>query len=60
MDGGERFAVRATTDGPVHAWRLERDGETLHLTDELPVRPVDVVTAHWYASRDPGSSAPAS
>src|SRR5690606_35263119 len=56
--GGWRYRVRRAP-GPDVAWELHRhrDGgwELMHTSDELPVRPVDVVMGHHYTSTFPGS-----
>ena len=53
---GWRYRVRRTDAG---AWALDRhrDGgwEVAHTTDELEVRPVDVVMGHHFTSTYPGS-----
>ena len=53
---GWRYRIRRTADGD---WALDRlrDGgwEVAHTTDELAVRPVDVVIGHHYTSTYPGS-----
>jgi arylamine N-acetyltransferase len=53
---GWRYRVRRTDGG---AWALDRhrDGgwEVAHTTDELEVRPVDVVMGHHFTSTYPGS-----
>lgn len=41
-EGGRIFELRCTGEGGATAWTLRRDGELLHITDRLPVRPVDV------------------
>jgi arylamine N-acetyltransferase len=54
--GGWSYRVRRT-GGPV--WELSRnrdgDGELMHATDELPVRPIDVVMGHHMTSTFPSS-----
>ena len=53
---GWRYRVRRTGDG---AWALDRhrdEGwEVAHTTDELEVKPVDVVMGHHFTSTYPGS-----
>ncbi|WP_144792981.1 arylamine N-acetyltransferase [Kocuria palustris] len=43
-EGGRRFELRRGGEGAGETWTLRRDGELLHITDRLPVRPVDVHT----------------
>ncbi|KQW53645.1 N-hydroxyarylamine O-acetyltransferase [Nocardioides sp. Root1257] len=53
---GWRYRVRRTTEGDWALDRLREGGwEVAHTTDELAVRPVDVVMGHHYTSTYPGS-----
>jgi arylamine N-acetyltransferase len=56
--GGWRYRVRRVP-GDVPSWEMHRlrDGgwELMHTSDELPVRPVDVVMGHHYTSTHPAS-----
>jgi len=53
---GWRYRVRRTAEGDWALDRLREGGwEVAHTTDELAVRPVDVVIGHHYTSTYPGS-----
>jgi N-hydroxyarylamine O-acetyltransferase len=53
---GWRYRVRRTTDGDwaLDRWR-ESGWEVAHTTDELAVRPADIVIGHHFTSTYPGS-----
>ena len=53
---GWRFQVRRTDGGAWALYRMREEGwELAHTTDELEVKPVDVVMGHHYTSTYPGS-----
>jgi N-hydroxyarylamine O-acetyltransferase len=53
---GWRYRLRRTEDGAWALDRLREDGwEVAHTTDELEVRPVDVLMGHHFTSTYPGS-----
>ena len=53
---GWRYRLRRTAAGDWALDRLREDGwEVTHTTDELEVKPVDVVIGHHYTSTVPGS-----
>lgn len=54
-EGDRRYTVQHERLGEVDGWRLLRDGELLHVTDALPVQPVDARTGHLVTSTDPES-----
>lgn len=49
-EGGRLFELRLTGEGPATAWALHRDGELQHVSDRLPVRPVDMHTGDQITS----------
>lgn len=53
---GWRYRLRRTAGGAWALYRLREEGwELAHTTDELEVKPVDVVIGHHYTSTFPGS-----
>lgn len=52
---GWRYRVAGTDDGWVLSRLRESGWEVAHTTDELPVKPVDVVMGHHYTSTYPAS-----
>ena len=53
---GWRYRLRHTAAGAWALYRLREEGwELAHTTDELEVKPVDVVIGHHYTSTFPGS-----
>ena len=53
---GWRYQLRRTDDGHWALYRMREEGwEVAHTTDELEVKPVDVVMGHHYTSTYPGS-----
>ena len=53
---GWRYRLRRTNDGHWSLHRLREQGwEVAHTTDELEVKPVDVVIGHHFTSTFPGS-----
>ena len=41
-EGGRLFELGLVGEGPSTGWALHRDGEFQHVSDRLPVRPVDM------------------
>ncbi|MDF8266118.1 arylamine N-acetyltransferase family protein [Luteipulveratus flavus] len=58
-DGWAYRVQRIDEGGAGAAWRLERfrdeEWQRMHTTDEVPVRPVDLVMGHHFTSTFPGS-----
>lgn len=53
---GWQYRLRRTEGGDWALYRRREDGwEVVHTTDELPVKPVDVVMGHHFTSTYPGS-----
>jgi N-hydroxyarylamine O-acetyltransferase len=53
---GWRYQVRHTARGAWALYRMREEGwELAHTTDELEVKPVDIVMGHHYTSTFPGS-----
>ena len=53
---GWRYQLRRTDGGAWALYRMREEGwEVAHITDELEVRPVDVIMGHHYTSTFPGS-----
>ena len=53
---GWRHQLRQTDGGAWALYRMREEGwELAHTTDELEVKPVDVVMGHRYTSTYPGS-----
>lgn len=49
-EGGRVFELRLMGEGPTTGWALHRDGEFQHLSDRLPVRPIDMHTGDQITS----------
>lgn len=54
-EGGRLFELRRSVVDGAKLWGLYRDGDLQHLTDLLPVQPVDVRTGHVITSTSAGS-----
>lgn len=54
-EGGRVFELRRSVVDGAELWALYRDGDLQHLTDMLPVQPVDVRTGHVITSTNAGS-----
>jgi arylamine N-acetyltransferase len=53
---GWRYQVRQTASGAWALYRMREEGwELAHTTDELEVKPVDIIMGHHYTSTFPGS-----
>lgn len=46
------FAIQQRDDDGCPTWALSRGGKLAHITDELPVQPIDVRTGHLITSTD--------
>ena len=49
-EGGRLFELSLVGEGPSTGWALHRDGEFQHVSDRLPVRPVDMHTGDQITS----------
>ncbi|WP_372698010.1 arylamine N-acetyltransferase [Arthrobacter sp. JSM 101049] len=54
-EGGRVFELRRSVVDGAELWGVYRDGDLQHLTDMLPVQPVDVRTGHFITSTAAGS-----